>query len=117
MRRLEAWLDRWFGPSEEAESEFYHRHRQLMVLLWAADGRGQEYYNILRPGVSYSRFLHRVTDIICQGVLDGWIEVRLPPVPTLDDRQYGLVFQDPDRFATLVTEAFAARTPASTPRA
>jgi hypothetical protein len=110
MRRFEALVDRWFGPSEAFESEFYHRHRQLMELLWSADGRGQEYYNILRPGVPYSRFTRRVTDIVCQGILEGWIEMRLPAVPTTDDAAYGLIFKDPDRFAAAVTEAFAPST-------
>ena len=102
-------MDRWFGPSPAIESEFYHRHRQLMELLWASDGRGQEYYNILRPGVPYSRFTKRVTEIVCQGILEGWVEVRLPPVPTTDDAAYGVVFKDPDRFAAAVTEAFPAK--------
>ncbi len=106
MTRFEGFVDRWFGPSDAFESEFYHRHRQLMELLWSADGRGQEYYNILRPGVSYSRFTKTVTDIICQGILEGWVEVRLPPVPTTDDSAYGVVFKDPDRFAAAVTAAF-----------
>jgi hypothetical protein len=110
LRRFERFVDRWFGPSDTLESEFYHRHRQLVELLWSADGRGQEYYNIMQPGVPYSRFTRRMTEIVCQGILEGWIEVRLPAVPTTDDAAYGLVFKDPDRFAAVVTEAFPART-------
>jgi hypothetical protein len=110
MRRFERFVDRWFGPSDTFESEFYHRHRQLVELLWSADGRGQEYYNIMQPGVPYSRFTRRMTDIVCQGILEGWIEVRLPPVPTTDDAAYGVVFKDPDRFAEAVTDAFPSRT-------
>jgi hypothetical protein len=109
MTRFEGFMDRWFGPSEAFESEFYHRHRQLMELMWASDGRGQEYYNILRPGVPYSRFTKRVTEIVCQGILEGWVEIRLPPVPTTDDSAYGVVFKDPDRFAAAVTEAFPTK--------
>ena len=119
MTRFEGFLDRWFAPSETQESEFYWRHRRLMETLWSADGRGQEYYNILRPPVSYSRFTQRVTDIVCQGILEGWVEVRLPSVPTTDDAAYGLVFKDPDRFATAVTEAFptgGTKPPATGPR-
>ncbi len=109
MTRFEGFVDRWFGPSEAFESEFYHRHRQLVELLWSSDGRGQEYYNILRPGVPYSRFTRRVTEIVCQGILEGWVEVHLPPVPTTDDSAYGVVFTDPERFAAAVTEAFPPR--------
>jgi hypothetical protein len=108
LTRWEGLVDRWFGSSETLESEFYHYHRRLMELLWTSDGRGQEYYNILRPGVPYSRFIQRVTDIVIQGVQDGWIELRLPLVPTPDDSAYGVVFKDPDRFAAAVTEAFPA---------
>jgi hypothetical protein len=111
MGPFEGFVDRWFGPSEAFESEFYHRHRQLMELLWSSDGRGQEYYNILQPGVPYSRFTKRVTEIVCQGIVEGWIEMRLPSVPTTDDSAYGVVFKDPDRFAAAVTEAFPARKP------
>jgi hypothetical protein len=113
MSRLESLVDRLFGPAESTESEYYHRHRQLMVLLWSADGRGQEYYNILRPGVAYSRFIARVTDIVCQGVREGWVEVRLPAVPTLDDAAYGVIFHDADRFAAEVTAAFGRQPPSS----
>jgi len=107
MTRMEALFDRWFGPSAASVSECYHRHRQLTELLWSRDGRGQEYYNILRPGISYSKFLQRVTDIICQGVRDGWVELRIPPVPVPDDAAYGIEFKDPDRFAAELTAAFA----------
>jgi hypothetical protein len=106
MTRFEGFMDRWFGPSEVFESEFYLRHRQLMELLWTSDGRGQEYYNILRPPVPYSRFIRRVTEIVCQGIDEGWVEVQLPNVPTTDDSAYGVIFKDPDRFAAAVTEAF-----------
>jgi hypothetical protein len=108
MSGWESFVDRWFGPSEAFESEFYHRHRKLLELLWTSDGRGQEYYNILRPTAPYSRFISRVTDIVIQGIQDGWIEVRLPTVPTTDDSAYGVVIKDPDRFAAAVTEAFPA---------
>jgi hypothetical protein len=107
MTRMEALFERWFGASSASVSECYHRHRQLTELLWSRDGRGQEYYNILRPGISYSKFLQRVTDIVCQGVLDGWIELRIPPVPVPDDSAYGIEFKDPDRFAAELTAAFA----------
>src|SRR5438874_4560367 len=106
MSGWESFVDRWFGPSEAFESEFYHRHRKLLELLWTSDGRGQEYYNILRPTAPYSRFISRVTDIVIQGIQDGWIEVQLPLVPTTDDSAYGVLIKDPDRFAAAVTEAF-----------
>jgi hypothetical protein len=80
-----------------------------MELLWSSDGRGREYYDILQPGVPYSRFLDGVTAIVCRGVAEGWIEVRLPTIPTTDDSAYGVVFKDPDRFAAAVTEAFPPR--------
>jgi hypothetical protein len=117
MTRMEALFDRWFGPSAASVSECYHRHRQLTELLWSRDGRGQEYYNIVRPGVSYAKFLQRVTDIVCQGVLEGWIELRIPPVPVPDDAAYGIEFKDPDRFAAELTAAFAKPDATRPPRA
>ena len=56
----------------------------------------------------YSKFTKRVTEIVCQGVEEGWIEIRLPPAPTPDDSAYGVIFKDPDRFAAAVTEAFSS---------
>ena len=82
--RVESFVDRWFAPSEAFESEFYHRHRKLLELLWTSDGRGQEYYNILRPTAPYSRFISRVTDIVIQGIQEVGSRCSCPscPLPT-----------------------------------
>src|SRR5579884_2747454 len=88
----------------------YRRHRQLVELLWTADGRGRQLYELAQPRrVSYDRFVDRVTDIICHGLAEGWIVAHLPSAPVPDDRAYSLEFLDPDRFAAAVLEAFQPR--------
>ncbi len=107
MARLERLLDRWVAPPPQVASAMYRRHRQLVELLWTADGRGRQLYELAQPRrVSYDRFVDRVTDIICHGLAEGWIVAHLPSAPVPDDRAYSLEFLDPDRFAAAVLEAF-----------
>jgi hypothetical protein len=108
MGPLEGLFDRWFGPPELTASELHHRHLQLVELLWTKDGRAREFYDLLQPkGVSYAKFVARVTPLICRGLREGWIEARLPPAPVPDDSAYELRFVDPERFAEELAALFA----------
>lgn len=106
VRRVFPLIDRWVGPPTTGEGEIHHRHMQMMTLLWSRDGRGQEYYNILRPGISYSKFLRKVTLLVCRGIVEGWIIARIPPIPSNDD-EYQIEFPDPERFVDELTRLFA----------
>lgn len=100
MGPFEAFVDRWFAPPDMRDSGMYRRHLQLVELLWTADGRGREFYEIVGPKkVSYSSFVKRVTPLVCRGLDEGWIEAGLPRAPIPDDAAYGLKITDPDRFA------------------
>jgi hypothetical protein len=106
---LEGLVDRFFGPGIQVDSLLYRRHRQMVELLWSADNRGREYYEILKPKVSYGRFERLVTDLVCRGLEEGWAELHLPPSPVPDDAAYRLHFPDPDRFASELAALFDGR--------
>ena len=107
MARLEALVDRWFAPLPQVASALHRRHLQLVELMWTADGRGHEFYDLVRPkGVSYDRFVDRVNEIVCKGLAEGWISAEIPPAPVPDDRAYQIHFARPDRFADEVMTAF-----------
>ena len=80
----------------------------MVELLWTHDNRGREYYDILRPKVSYGRFVKMVTQLVCRGLEEGWAELQLPPAPVPDDRAYQLIFADPDRFAEEMARLFGS---------
>ena len=106
---LEGLVDRFFAPPDQVDSELYRRHVQMVQALWTRDNRGREYYDILKPKLSYGRFEKIVTDLICRGLEEGWVELHLPRAPVPDDNAYKLVFADPDRFAMEMTALFERR--------
>src|SRR5919199_2669730 len=95
---LEGLVDRFFAPPDHVDSQLHHRHVQMVELLWTRDDRGREYYDIIRPKMSYGRFVKAVTELVCRGLEEGWAELMLPRAPVPDDRAYNLVFPDPNRF-------------------
>lgn len=106
MGLLEGFVDRWFAPPEKA-SEFYPRHLKLIELMWTARGRGQETFEALDlQKVSYTQFVTRATEVVLQGLREGWIEARIPTAPIEDDDQYAIHFLDPDRWADALLTAF-----------
>ncbi len=107
MALLEGIVDRWFAPREQRVSEFYPRHLKLVELMWTAHGRGRETYEALGLGrVSYTQFVTRATEVVVQGLADGWIEARVPPAPSDDDEVYEVRFLDPERWAEALLAAF-----------
>ena len=110
MARLEGLVDRWFAPPPQVASAMHRRHLQLVELLWTADGRGREFYELAKPKrVSYDRFVERVTELVCRGLAEGWIRAEIPPAPIPDDRAYRIRFSEPERFADEVLALFAPR--------
>lgn len=108
MGPLEGFVDRWFAPPDMGSSDMYRRHLQLVELLWTANGRGREYYEIVNPKrVSYSAFVRRVNALVCRGLEEGWIEPSIPPAPVPSDDAYGLTIKDPDRFVEEMGRLFA----------
>ena len=84
--------------NELAASPLETRHRQLVRLIWTANGMGEQYYRVLAPDLSYSRFEAKVTDLLCRGAEEGWVRFVIPPAPRSDESAYKLEFDNEDRF-------------------
>ena len=93
--------------NELAGSPIVTKHRQIVRLIWTRNGQGEQYYRLLQPKMPYSRFEARVTELICQGAEEGWIEIVLPAAPNSDERTYKIDFVDENRFLAEL-EAIAA---------
>ena len=118
MALLEGLVDRWFAPPAQHVSELYPRHLKLIELMWTAKGRGREMYEALSPQrVSYPQFVRRATELVVQGLAEGWIEADIPAAPTPEDHAYRIRFVDADRWADELTSAFATDQPDTEPLA
>lgn len=107
MGLLEGLVDRWFAPPDHRVSEFYPRHLKLIELMWTAQGRGREMYEALGlEKVSYSQFVTRGTDVLIEGLREGWIVAEIPSAPEEDDTVYRIRYVDSDRWADRLLAAF-----------
>lgn len=86
--------------NEMAASPLETRHRQLVRLIWTANGMGEQYYRVLTPDMSYNRFEAKVTELLCRGAEEGWVRFIIPPAPRPDETAYKLEFDDEERFVT-----------------
>lgn len=86
--------------NEMAASPLETRHKQLVRLIWTANGMGEQYYRVLQPEVSYTRFEAKVTELLCRGAEEGWVRFIIPPAPRPDESAYKLEFDDEARFVT-----------------
>ena len=84
--------------NELVASDVATKHRQIIRLIWTRNGQGEQYYRLLNPAMPYNRFEARVTDLICRGSSEGWIEIVIPAAPSSDERHYRIDFTDEDRF-------------------
>lgn len=107
-----SWLTaalRKVGQGTANRSEVQQKHLQLIEAIWTADGMGQRYFEICQPGsMYYSRFVRRVTELICRGIEEGWIELVTPAHPLVPNARYAIEHRDPDRFVRELTALFPA---------
>jgi hypothetical protein len=92
--------------NELAASPLETKHRQLVRLIWTANGMGEQYYKVIAPDVSYNRFEAQVTALLCQGAEQGWVRFVFPPAPRPEESAYRLEFDDEDRFITELQNLF-----------
>ena len=97
MGKMSAVL-RGLMATELVASDLRIKHRQLVRMIWTRNGLGERYFRVLEPDMTYGRFESRVTDLVCRGAEEGWIIIRLPAAPSLDDDAYKLEIHDEDRF-------------------
>ncbi len=84
--------------NEMAASPLETRHRQLVRLIWTANGMGEQYYRVLTPDMSYNRFEATVTELLCRGAEEGWVRFVIPPAPRPEESAYKLEFDDEAHF-------------------
>jgi len=97
MGKMSAIL-RGIMATEMVASELRSKHRQLVRMIWTRNGRGEQYFRVLEPDLTYSKFETRVTDLVCTGLEEGWIEITLPKAPSIDESDYSIAFHDEGRF-------------------
>lgn len=84
--------------NELAPSPMVSKHRQLVKLIWTRDGMGEQYYRVLAPEMSYNKFESAMTNLLCRGADEGWIEFVIPASPKDDEAAYSMKVVDEDRF-------------------
>jgi len=82
----------------EERSEAQTRHRQLIHALWSQNERDQQFYQLLTPPTSLSKFVRRMDELHLRGVDEGWIRIVLPASPFAPATAYGIEYTDPERF-------------------
>ncbi len=106
MSRFAA-IARGLMANELTASDLETRHRQLIRLIWTRNGMGERYYRVLAPDVPYNRFEARVTELLCEGAVEGWVRFVFPPAPTADESAYRVEFADEERVVRELEELFA----------
>jgi hypothetical protein len=82
----------------EERSEAQTRHRQLIHALWSQNERDQQFYQLLTPPVSMSKFIKQMDALHLRGVDEGWIAIVLPQSPFAAASAYRIEYVDPERF-------------------
>ncbi|CAN5694590.1 hypothetical protein BH23CHL5_BH23CHL5_26260 [soil metagenome] len=97
MGKMSALL-RGIMATEMVASDLRSKHRQLVRMIWTRNGRGEQYFRVLEPDMTYSKFESRITELVCRGLEEGWIDMTLPRAPSVDEGDYGISFLDEERF-------------------
>lgn len=82
----------------EERSEAQTRHRQLIHALWSQNERDQQFYQLLMPPVSLSKFIKQMDALHLRGVDEGWIAIVLPQSPFAPASAYRIDYMEPERF-------------------
>jgi hypothetical protein len=107
MGKMSALL-RGLMATELVASDLRTKHRQLVRLIWTRNGMGEQYYRVLTPDMPYNRFEAKVTDLLCQGAVEGWVRFVLPPAPSVQESDYRIEFGDEERFVRELEALVAA---------
>ena len=93
--------------NELSASPLESKHRQIVRLIWASNGKGEQYYRVLAPDIPYNKFESRVTELLCRGAEEGWVRFVFPSAPTPDESAYKVEFDDEERFLNELEAEFA----------
>lgn len=84
--------------NEMSPSPIVAAHRKMVKLIWTRNGMGEQYYRILAPELSYAKFETVMTQLLCRGADEGWVEFVIPASPQDDEAAYTMKVIDEDRF-------------------
>lgn len=84
--------------NELSPSPLTSKHRQMVKLMWTRNGRGEDYYRLLAPETSYNKFETAMTNLLCRGADEGWIEFQIPASPKDDESLYAMNVLNEERF-------------------
>jgi len=98
----------------EERSEAQTRHRQLIHALWSQNERDQQFFQLLTPPVSLSKFVRRMDELHLRGVDEGWITIVVPHSPFAPASAYAIEYTDPERFVREMYALFDLAPPTDT---
>jgi hypothetical protein len=99
-------LDEWYYPRRWYKDVDRPRARFLVERLWQQQFEPQHLYQTLAPAnTNFDVFCFTVTNIVINGVEQGWARLDLPENPLADDPVYRLQITDLDRFTAAMEEA------------
>ena len=84
--------------NEMSPSPIASKHRQIVKLIWTRNGMGEQYYRVLAPEMTYSKFESAMTKLLSAGADEGWVEFVIPAAPKDDEALYKMNVLDENRF-------------------
>lgn len=84
--------------NEMSPSPIASKHRQIVKLIWTRNGMGEQYYRVLAPEMTYSKFESAMTKLLSTGADEGWVEFVIPAAPKDDESLYKMNVLDENRF-------------------
>lgn len=84
--------------NELAPSPLASKHRQMVKIMWSRNGMGEDYYRVLAPEISYNKFETAMTNLLCRGADEGWVEFTIPTSPKDDESLYSMKVINEEKF-------------------
>lgn len=84
--------------NELSPSPLMSKHRQIIKIMWTRNGMGEDYYRVLAPEMSYNKFETAMTNLLCRGADEGWIEFQIPASPKDDESLYAMKVINEEKF-------------------
>lgn len=84
--------------NELSPSPLMSKHRQIIKIMWTRNGMGEDYYRVLAPEMSYNKFETAMTNLLCRGADEGWIEFQIPASPKDDEALYAMKVLNEEKF-------------------
>ena len=84
--------------NELSPSPLTSKHRQMIKIMWSRNGMGEQYYRLLAPEMSYNKFETAMTNLLCRGADEGWVEFVMPAAPKDDESLYSMNVVNEEKF-------------------